>query len=114
MAAERGVDGDICCNRRVLRQVADCDRLAAAEIVDGGEVALADTVSNRADMRIDGDATVEERLVAFLVTDFADQLDMDLDRYHALVVPLLDRRFDAIDETDRADAAEVDRDHPAD
>jgi hypothetical protein len=41
--------------------VAERQRTAAGEIVDGLEVARADAVRDRADVRIGGDAAVEER-----------------------------------------------------
>ena len=51
MAVQRIVDRDAGVDRLVLRQLADGDRAAAGEIVDGGEVAGADAVGDGADIR---------------------------------------------------------------
>ena len=64
VARQRVVDGDAGVDRLVLRQLADGDGVAAGEIVDRLQVARADAVGDGADMRIGGDAAVEDRLGA--------------------------------------------------
>ena len=105
MARQRVVDGDVGVDRLVLRQRADGDRVTPGEIVDRLQVAAADAVGNRADMRIGGDAAVEDRLGAGLgaVAYFADQFDADLDRVLALIAPGAIRLADLVDQANRAD-----------
>ena len=99
----------------VLRELADGDGMAAGEIVHGLQVARADAVRHRTDMRIDGDATVENRqLMLFAVAHFSDQFDADFDGVLRALAPGQIGLADGIDEADCARDAEVDRDHAAD
>ncbi len=112
---QRVLDGDVGLDRLVLRQRADGDALAAAEIVDGGEVAHADAVGDRADMRIGGDAAVEHRLAgALVVPHLAHQLDGDLDRVRPVFAPQPVGLVDFVDQADGPRLEQADRDHPAD
>src|SRR5690606_29847039 len=97
----------------VLRQVADAHSMTAAQVVDRLEVVRADAVRGRADMRIDGDAPVEDRL-APQVAHLADQLDADLDAVVPALGPVVARAVDGIDQADRAGFGEIDRNHAAD
>src|SRR5690606_32836780 len=98
---QRGVDGDAGLEALILRQLADHDGVTAREVVDGIEVARADVVGDRADMRIDRDAAIEDRLAAQrFVTYFADQFDADLDAVVAVLAPDPVRLVDGIDQPD--------------
>src|SRR5690349_14408697 len=90
--------------------------MAAGKVVDRLQVAAADAVRNGADMRIGGDAAVENRLGTRLraVTHLADKLAADLDRVLTLAAPGAIRLADRIDKADRACRAEIDGDHLAD
>ena len=68
-----------------------------------------------ADMRIGGDAAVEDRLaVVRIVAHLADQFDADLDRVAAVGCPVPVGLADCVDQADRARRPEIDRDHLAD
>jgi hypothetical protein len=90
--------------------------VAAREIVDRLEIEGADAVGDGTDMRIIGDAAIEDRLGArpVAVADFADQFDADLDGVLAIAVPGEVRFADGIDQPDGACRDEIDGDHLAD
>jgi hypothetical protein len=92
------------------RELSHRERLVPAQFVDGFEVARADAVRDGADMRIDGDSAVEDRLAFRRVADLADQFDIDGDWIGGVGFPCADRRADLVDEADRADIAEIDGD----
>ena len=114
MAAHGLVDGDAGLDGAILRQAADGDGLAAAQFIDGGKVPGADTMRDGADEGILGDAAVEEGLALRRVAHFADEFDVDDDGIVVAFVPGAGGRLDLIDEADRADVAEIDRDEAAD
>ena len=113
---QRVVDGDVGVDRLVLRERADGDRMPPGEIIDRLQVTGADAVCNGADMRIGGDAAVEDRFGAGLgsVAHFADQLDADFDRVLALIAPGAIRLADLIDQANGPCGSEIDGDHLAD
>ena len=66
-----------------------------------------------ADLRIDGDTTVEDR-PAVDVANLADQLHIDLNGVFGVFVPTMARPVEGVDETYRPGLAQIDGNHLAD
>ena len=116
VARQRVVDGDAGVDGFVLRQRADGDGMAPGEIVDRLQVAGADAVRDGADMRIGGDAAVEDRRLAAARRSRTSPISSTLTSmaFWRLIAPGTVGFADRIDQADGARRAEIDRDHLAD
>ncbi len=115
MPGQRVVDGDVGVDGLVLGQLPDGNGVATGKIVDSSQVARADAVGDGADIGIDGDAAVEDRLATgAVIANLADQFDADLDGIATVFAPQVVGFADLVDEADGAGFLQVDGDHLAD